>query len=1109
MLRQLQDMLWGANMFVQTFQQVLDIPYDQAPDFEFVIHQDGTVDRRRYNAPTGVGADQIGALMPGDGPEGYKDVQARFRGGGLSRIHDCHHAYDGLHFPLLHPRGERGWDPNIPRRPGPPGRRRCAAVAASAGGDDNDDEGDNDGHDELEDHEDAEVEGRQGGRGKQKNVTCQEYAVWFMHDRPNSNAHFMKLGRVSQEWLVDKCGTVRAQRLRWVRKNQVKLRAESYRGAQDALRRGDDDPDRIGQDVILPSSHTGSPRYYAQCYQDAMAIVRRFGKPDLFITMTCNPKWKEVVDELEEGCDANDRVDLIGRVFKMKLDALLDDVIKKGVLGRVIGHVYVIEYQKRGLPHAHLLVILADEDKPRTPADYDAMVCAELPDEATHPSLHSVVTHFMLHGPCGAAHLNAPCMVDGVCSKRYPRPFEAETCENADGYPVYRRREDGRTTVKNGFVFDNSRVVPYNPWLSEKYQCHINVEVCTTVKAVKYLYKYVYKGPDRAQVRLVRVGDADGPAAPVDEVKAFHEGAYLSASEAVWRLFMFPIHGKAPNVLRLAVHLPEEQTVYITGGDVQRALNNSKTTLTEWFRFNHERTVEYERDLRDNPEAVPPPCLSVLYPDFGETHTWNKSKKEWRPRLGRNRPPVGRLYSASHGERFCLRTLLYHVAGATSFEQLRTTGYGTPEAQVWPTFREACVERGLLQDNAESDRTMSEAVSFAMGRQLRELYAILLAYNNVPQPKELWDKYQEHLVEDILHDARRYNPNRGIDQEIIDEGLRDVERHLVGMRKSLAEFQLPEPARLARGPESSVLLEERNRYDGEKQARERDMNVPQLNAAQRTIYNAVMAAVDSNGNYAGETAFFVDGLGGAGKTFLYGCLLSTVRAKGDIALAVASSGIAALLLEGGRTAHSRFKIPVQGLCDTSTCKVSVQSELADLIRAAKLIVWDEAPMMHRNAFEAVDKTFQDLMGRPGQVFGGKVVVMGGDFRQVLPVVPKGGRSQIVRASLNMSRSVWPHVQVHKLHDNMRVMRLLQQDNLDAQAQAKNSGSLQSCCNASATAGNGSILQLVQTAFSYRQACVCHLAPTLMSRTLSSGCSANCGESMSWKPSRVISPNGPF
>jgi ATP-dependent DNA helicase PIF1 len=382
--------------------------------------------------------------------------------------------------------------------------------------------------------------------------------------------------------------------------------------------------------------------------------------------------------------------------------------------------------------------------------------------------------------------------------------------------------------------------------------------------------------------------------------------------------------------------------------------------------------------------------------------------------------------------------LLLRVPGATSWEYLRTTGHGTPEAQEWPTFKEACRARGLLQDDAEWERCLTEAATFASAMSLRGLYATLLAYNDVNNPKALWEKFQDDF-DDFLHTARGHDPAREVDQEIIDQGLRDVERQLVLMGKTLEEFYLPIPAPLAHGLEPNMLVEERGRYPVAREVLKMQDLEPQLNAAQRAIYDDVMAAVTgtyAGGRpYAGGNAFFADGLGGAGKTFLYNCLMCSVRADERIALPIASSGIAALLLAGGRTAHSRFKIPVSGLSDTATCKVPLQSELAELIRAADLIVWDEAPVMHKHAFEAVDRTLRAVMERPDEVFGGKVVVMGGDFRQLLPVVPKGGRGQIVQAALNTSDRVWPHVQVRKLHENMRVLTLQQADGPEAQAQA--------------------------------------------------------------------------
>ncbi len=190
-----------------------------------------------------------------------------------------------------------------------------------------------------------------------------------------------------------------------------------------------------------------------------------------------------------------------------------------------------------------------------------------------------------------------------------------------------------------------------------------------------------------------------------------------------------------------------------------------------------------------------------------------------------------------------------------------------------------------------------------------------------------------------------------------------------------------------------------------------------------------------------DKTFFVDGLGGAGKTFLYGCLLNKVRSTGDIALSMASSGIAALLLEGGCTAHSRFKIPVAGLCGSSACYVPLNSPQAALIRAACLIMWDEAPMAHKHVFEALNRTLQHVMGAidptlKDMLFGDKVVVMGGDFRQILHVVPRGTRGQIVDASLKRSAVLWHRVKVCQLHENMCVQRLLAQGRANAATDAQ-------------------------------------------------------------------------
>ena len=162
--------------------------------------------------------------------------------------------------------------------------------------------------------------------------------------------------------------------------------------------------------------------------------------------------------------------------------------------------------------------------------------------------------------------------------------------------------------------------------------------------------------------------------------------------------------------------------------------------------------------------------------------------------------------------------------------------------------------------------------------------------------------------------------------------------------------------------------------------------------------------------------FFIDGPGGTGKTYLYKALLAKVRSMGLIAIATATSGIAASIMPGGRTAHSRFKIPIN-VQEDIVCNINKQGGTAELLRRASLKIWDEVAMTKRQVVEALDRSLQDITGCRSQ-FGGKVIVFGGDFRQVLPVVRRGTRAEIVNATLRKSY-LWEDIRQIKLWRNMR------------------------------------------------------------------------------------------
>ncbi|XP_073152071.1 uncharacterized protein [Henckelia pumila] len=279
-----------------------------------------------------------------------------------------------------------------------------------------------------------------------------------------------------------------------------------------------------------------------QRYQDAMTLVQTYEKPDIMLTMTCNPNWSEIKYQLLPGQSPQDRPDLITRIFRSKFEDFKKDIVDRGVLGKVLSYSYVIEYQKRGLPHVRMLIIFQNNDKLCSPDQFDSIVCAEIPSKTEEPNLHRSVLAHMVHGPCGLVNPNSPCMINEKCKKNFPKPFAEYTSRGNDSYPLYQRHEGAQVSVPNNheFFIDNGWVVPYNPYLLLKYDCHINVEVCGGIKCVKYIYKYIHKGPDRVALEI-RNGQN------CDEIQQYVDGRWICAPEALWRIFYFDFSRMYPS----------------------------------------------------------------------------------------------------------------------------------------------------------------------------------------------------------------------------------------------------------------------------------------------------------------------------------------------------------------------------------------------------------------------------------------------------------------------------------------------------------------------------------------------------------------------------------
>ena len=382
--------------------------------------------------------DEVAAIIPGDGSKersDHHDIVLRLKGGHLERISHLHPSYSTLHYVTLFPNGEDGWHVAIPARVRAERRRRSEKVSQRC------------------------------------------YYAHRLHPRPGEQPLLFWGGNLFQQFVVDAWASVEQSNLNWIRHHQKELRADVYSGLRDAVF-GDNDNNinmaEHGRRFILPSSFAGGERHMTQLFQDAMAIARTYGKPDIFYTMTANPNWPEIQDQLlwevppAPGANhqrrkqhASDRPDITARVFELKKNAALKD-IKGGMFGRVMAIVYTTEFQKRGLPHMHALIWLHPDDKILDANQVDNIVSAQLPDPDEDPLLYETVTNCMLHGPCGALKPKAPCMVDNKCSKHYPKEFNETTIYGEHGYPQYARPNNGRTVRKGDHDYDNRHVVPYH-----------------------------------------------------------------------------------------------------------------------------------------------------------------------------------------------------------------------------------------------------------------------------------------------------------------------------------------------------------------------------------------------------------------------------------------------------------------------------------------------------------------------------------------------------------------------------------------------------------------------------------------------------------------------
>ncbi|PIA57160.1 hypothetical protein AQUCO_00600115v1 [Aquilegia coerulea] len=421
---------------------------------------------------------------------------------------------------------------------------------------------------------------------------------------------------------------------------------------------------------------------------------------------------------------------------------------------------------------------------------------------------------------------------------------------------------------------------------------------------------------------------------------------YIGPVEAAWHLLEFPMHKESPHVERLPLHLKGMHMVVFNPNDTPEQIEaralHQHSKLTAYFNYY----------------TAHPTAVKFTYLEFPQHFVWIRElhNNRWEPH--QQGFAIGRMYFAkpNEGERFYLRLLLTIVQGCPSFEALKQV-----DGICYPTYKDACIALGLLEDDQEYSICLAEASIIQTGYQLRRLFAILLTECSPLHPASLWDQYVLQICDDVPYKL----------STCYDYGLFLLDKLLLESGKSLLDYPpMPLPVRNWSMELGNRLILEQMQLRYTLTPAETAARVSCLNQEQHHVYDVV---TDSVSNNKGKL-FFVNG----------------------------AAGIASLLLFGGRTAHSTFKLPLD-VMENSLCGFTKQSIHAELFRQTSLIIWDEVPAQHRYCIEAVDRSLQDVRGSK--------IPCGG--------ISVGSREEVVRASIGKS-PLWKDVEVLHLLINLRL-----------------------------------------------------------------------------------------
>ena len=817
---------------------------------------------------------------------------------------------------------------------------------------------------------------------------------------------FQLCSRVSQHYITEGVSRLVDSHLSFIRANNSFVLGEHSENVDQTTVEHDLNPREVDSEreelnnsskSFLNDSVTGSPRHLKKLASNSIFLVETLGKPHGFLTLTTNPEWEEIKSRLFPGQTAYDRPDIVDQVFHARLQALLTNL--RG--GKYFGGVktsylmYVIEYQNRGLPHAHTVFRLENG-----PSHLDREACKDwiethicttafTPDENSsaedkryyeYVKPGGTMQHKCFRG-------NNGCLNEfGKCKRKYnDNQTTSETTWDERGYPVYKRPEP-----------KDRRVIPHSREVVLDWDGHANLEFAATTFCVFYLYSYIFKGSKKVRLEVTSQ-DAQ------DEIQVFLRGRLLTSMDAMWRVLGYHTYPSPyPAVRVVKPKLPKDVSLVLRDKHLcdifvyfKRPFNLAHLKFTEFFNtYDYKYKLEEARFSR----------VSGVSDTYYQVEESSLNKKFFIYTRKRPQDVFTRLswVPPEVGELFYVRQMLYKFPLQSFEDMLLVNG------RQCGTFQEAAKERGLITSLNDSVSTFREATLYYPPKGLRALFVTMSVFGYPTQVIFTSPETKNFMLLDFLVAD---TPQGYLEAE--QKLLEDLHDRFSRESKSILDYGLPEPHVI-----KSVLQRE-TELIGTTEENEAWLN--QLNqespltSEMQEAYDVITQAIRS-----GETGYFlVRGIGGSGKTQFAKKIFAFTRSLGKIVKGCAATALAAQNFHGMdfETAHSLFKCPIvddpesYDHINMIRCDTTKYPQQTELISAMSVVLWDEIFSSDKLVFNATQLSYD---------FSGKVLIGFGDEGQIPPVVKYGTRSDIVNSSIVKHRQ-WGSFRVFKFTKNLRLL----------------------------------------------------------------------------------------